>query len=39
MFSPDGLTLGVSNATLPLARGAAHRAVVVSRLGRVRIVR
>jgi prepilin-type N-terminal cleavage/methylation domain-containing protein len=39
IFSPDGLTLGVSNATLPLARGAAHRAVIVSRLGRVRIVR
>src|SRR5215210_28310 len=39
VFSPEGLTLGLSNATLPLARGAAHRSVVISRLGRVRIVR
>ena len=38
-FSPEGLTLGLSNATLRLARGSASRAVVVSRLGRVRIVR
>jgi prepilin-type N-terminal cleavage/methylation domain-containing protein len=39
VFSPDGVTLGLSNATLPLFRGAAHRSVVVSRLGRIRIVR
>jgi Tfp pilus assembly protein FimT len=38
-FSPEGLTLGLSNATLRLARGSASRTVVVSRLGRVRIVR
>jgi type II secretory pathway pseudopilin PulG len=39
VFSPEGLTLGLSNATLPLVRGIAHRNVVVSRLGRVRIMR
>jgi type IV fimbrial biogenesis protein FimT len=38
-FSPEGLTLGLSNATLRLARGSASRTVVVSRLGRVRIAR
>ena len=38
-FSPEGLTLGLSNATLRLRRGSATRAVVVSRLGRVRITR
>jgi Tfp pilus assembly protein FimT len=38
-FSPEGLTLGLSNATLRLSRGSATRAVVVSRLGRVRIMR
>lgn len=38
-FSPEGLTLGLSNATLRLSRGSATRAVVVSRLGRVRITR
>jgi prepilin-type N-terminal cleavage/methylation domain-containing protein len=36
-FSPEGLTLGLSNATLRLARGAATRTVVVSRLGRIRV--
>jgi prepilin-type N-terminal cleavage/methylation domain-containing protein len=36
-FSPEGLTLGLSNATLRLVRGSATRSVVVSRLGRVRI--
>jgi prepilin-type N-terminal cleavage/methylation domain-containing protein len=36
-FSPEGLTLGLSNATLKLARGSATRTVVVSRLGRVRV--
>jgi prepilin-type N-terminal cleavage/methylation domain-containing protein len=39
IFSPEGLTLGLSNATLRLTRGSASRAVVVSRLGRIRIVR
>jgi type IV fimbrial biogenesis protein FimT len=38
-FSPEGLTLGLSNATLQLARGASSRTIVISRLGRVRIVR
>jgi prepilin-type N-terminal cleavage/methylation domain-containing protein len=38
-FSPEGFTLGLSNATLHLSRGAATRTVVVSRLGRVRVVR
>ncbi len=36
-FSPVGITTGVSNATFNLTRGAASRAVVVSRLGRLRI--
>jgi prepilin-type N-terminal cleavage/methylation domain-containing protein len=38
-FSPEGLTLGFSNATLRLSRGSASRTIVISRLGRVRIVR
>jgi type IV fimbrial biogenesis protein FimT len=38
-FSPEGFTLGLSNATLQLSRGSATRSVVVSRLGRVRITR
>jgi prepilin-type N-terminal cleavage/methylation domain-containing protein len=38
-FSPVGLTLGLSNATVRLTRGAASRTIVISRLGRVRIVR
>jgi prepilin-type N-terminal cleavage/methylation domain-containing protein len=38
-FSPEGLTLGLSNATLQLSRGASRRTVVISRLGRVRLVR
>ena len=38
-FSPEGLTFGLSNATLRLSRNSATRAVVVSRLGRVRITR
>jgi prepilin-type N-terminal cleavage/methylation domain-containing protein len=36
-FSPEGFSLGLSNATLHLSRGSATRTVVVSRLGRVRI--
>lgn len=39
IFSPEGLTLGLSNATLRLTRGSASRTIVISRLGRVRIVR
>lgn len=38
-FSPQGFSLGFSNATMHLSRGAASRTVVVSRLGRVRIMR
>jgi prepilin-type N-terminal cleavage/methylation domain-containing protein len=38
-FSPEGLTLGLSNATLQLTRGAATRTIVISRLGRIRIAR
>jgi Tfp pilus assembly protein FimT len=38
-FSPQGITLGLSNATLQLRRGASSRTVVISRLGRARIVR
>lgn len=36
-FSPEGLTLGLSNATLQLTRGLTSRTVVISRLGRVRV--
>jgi Tfp pilus assembly protein FimT len=39
VFSPVGVTFGLSNASFQLTRGAATRTVVVSRLGRVRIVR
>lgn len=38
-FSPEGFTLGLSNASLQLARGTSRRTVVISRLGRVRILR
>jgi Tfp pilus assembly protein FimT len=38
-FSPEGFTLGLSNATLRLTRGSASRTVVISRLGRIRIER
>jgi Tfp pilus assembly protein FimT len=38
-FSPEGFSLGLSNATMRLTRGAATRTVVVSRLGRVRVMR
>jgi type IV fimbrial biogenesis protein FimT len=38
-FSPLGITTGLSNATFALSLGASRRAVVVSRLGRVRILR
>jgi prepilin-type N-terminal cleavage/methylation domain-containing protein len=36
-FSPEGFSLGLSNATLVLQRGASTRTVVVSRLGRIRV--
>jgi len=38
-FSPEGFTLGLSNASLHLVRGSAARTVVFSRLGRVKVVR
>jgi prepilin-type N-terminal cleavage/methylation domain-containing protein len=38
-FSPTGITLGLSNASLVLSRGASVRTVVFSRLGRVRVLR
>jgi prepilin-type N-terminal cleavage/methylation domain-containing protein len=38
-FSPHGFSLGLSNATINLSRGAATRRVVISRLGRVRVLR
>jgi prepilin-type N-terminal cleavage/methylation domain-containing protein len=37
-FGPNGLARGVSNATFRLTRGGAVRQVVVSRLGRVRVL-
>lgn len=38
-FSPEGFSIGLSNATIHLARGNATRTVIISRLGRVRITR
>jgi prepilin-type N-terminal cleavage/methylation domain-containing protein len=38
-FSPLGVTTGLSNATFYLTLGSATRTVVVSRLGRIRILR
>jgi prepilin-type N-terminal cleavage/methylation domain-containing protein len=38
-FSPEGFTLGLSNASLQLDRGTSRRTVVISRLGRVRVLR
>jgi prepilin-type N-terminal cleavage/methylation domain-containing protein len=37
-FVPEGITLGLSNATLQLARGASQRTLVISRLGRIRLL-
>jgi hypothetical protein len=37
-FSPVGVSFGLSNASFQLSRGAVTRTVVVSRLGRVRVV-
>lgn len=37
-FAPTGVTLGFANATFVLTRGTGHRQVVVSRLGRVRVI-
>ena len=36
-FIPVGYTIGVSNASYTLTRGAARRKVVISRMGRVRV--
>ena len=38
VFSPVGITTGLSNASFQLTRGNARRTVVVSRLGRTRIL-
>jgi prepilin-type N-terminal cleavage/methylation domain-containing protein len=38
VFSPVGISTGLSNASFQLSRGAVSRTVVVSRLGRLRIV-
>jgi prepilin-type N-terminal cleavage/methylation domain-containing protein len=38
-FSPLGITAGLSNATFQLRLGSATRTVVISRLGRIRILR
>jgi len=37
VFSPVGLTVGVSNASFRLSRGGATRTVIISRLGRLRV--
>lgn len=37
-FAPSGVTLGFANATFVVTRGTARRQVVVSRLGRVRVI-
>jgi prepilin-type N-terminal cleavage/methylation domain-containing protein len=38
-FAPEGITLGLSNATLQLSRGSITRTILVSRLGRIRVLR
>jgi prepilin-type N-terminal cleavage/methylation domain-containing protein len=38
VFAPDGVAQGLTNARHVLQRGRASRSVVVSRLGRVRVV-
>ncbi len=37
IFSPEGFSMGLSNATIRLRRGDATRTLIVSRLGRVRV--
>jgi Tfp pilus assembly protein FimT len=37
-FAPTGVTLGFANASFVLTRGSARRQVIISRLGRVRII-
>jgi Tfp pilus assembly protein FimT len=38
-FSPLGITTGLSNASFNLSLGSTTRTVVISRLGRIRILR
>ena len=38
VFAPTGVTMGFANATFRVTRGGAQRQVVVSRLGRVRVI-
>jgi Tfp pilus assembly protein FimT len=38
-FSPEGITLGLSNATIQLRRGSVTRRLVISRLGRIHMLR
>jgi Tfp pilus assembly protein FimT len=38
-FSPQGITLGLSNATMQFRRGTTSRTLVISRLGRIRMIR
>ncbi len=39
VFAPTGIPLGAANATFLLTRGSVTRRVIISRLGRTRIVR
>jgi len=39
VFAPSGLTVGAANGRYQLERGSVRRAVVVSRLGRLRVER
>jgi prepilin-type N-terminal cleavage/methylation domain-containing protein len=38
LFTPSGVTMGFANATFVVTRGGARRQVVVSRMGRVRVI-
>jgi type IV fimbrial biogenesis protein FimT len=38
VFTPTGVTMGFANATFVVTRGGARRQVVVSRMGRVRVI-
>lgn len=38
LFAPSGVTIGFANATFVVTKGAVRRQVVVSRLGRVRVI-
>lgn len=37
VMTPAGITIGVANGRYVVERGAAHRAVIASRLGRLRV--